>query len=99
LGHGYGRPDLLFKLFPAQRVGIREPSGEALDRRGLELTRRQSQLFVQIEDSLDVLPAPWPELVMREAGLLDLPKPVQERKLAPGHLDVDRVSQPGSIPG
>ena len=36
---------------------------------------------------------------MRETGLLDFAEPVQERQLAPGHLDVDGVGQPGAVGG
>ena len=60
---------------------------------------RQPQLLVQPDDRVDVLVPPGPEFIVREPGLLDLAKPVQEGQVAPGHLDVDRVGQPRAVAG
>ena len=98
LGHGDGRPDLFLELLPPRRIGVGDPVAEALDGEAENWAGGQAELLVQLEDRVDVLVAPRPELVVREAGLLDLPEPFQEGQLRPGHLDIDGVGQPGTSP-
>ena len=65
---------------------------------GRELGRREAQLLVEPGHRVDVLAGVRPELVVGEPGLGDLAEAIEHRELGEGHLDVDRVGQPGPAP-